>query len=92
MDIESLPMSKDISKDTQDRNQVSIFDLVMAHSKLRDEEGAQNENKYLVCFKCSEVVEDKDYEEHLQSCSYKPCEYCLEYFPDIMLEDHMNVC
>lgn len=45
-----------------------------------------------ICPKCTQYLEDSQIQNHLQTCEYDPCRYCLEYYPRIILLDHQHVC
>ena len=42
------------------------------------------------CFKCTQMVPFNDYDKHIEQCDYKQCNYCINFFPEMIIREHLK--
>lgn len=54
----------------------------------KKKEKQENKNTESVCPKCTYKSNPNDLENHIKECTYKKCNFCKEYFPGIVIDEH----
>lgn len=67
-------------------------EAIGSRSALRNQSFIEREPEVVICHKCSEKTTSEDYENHVSNCEYSPCMHCYEYYPNVLVPEHMKVC
>lgn len=84
-------------EDTNTRNYPGIDpkyrkEAIGSRSALRNKSFIKRKPEVVICHKCSEKTTTDEYEDHVSNCEYSPCMYCYEYYPNVLVSEHMKVC
>ena len=68
------------------------FNPKYAKESLLDSNNKKESDFATICPKCTQPLLDSEVAQHINTCSYQACRFCLEYYPDYLIIDHQFVC